>query len=433
VNACVGSVAGRNVDGWIWGTDSQVLQLFSYFDPDLASSRSVGGMEHFGTAQSFLSGSAFQPTHSFCITYACGAFAAGWTASKDETGLPIVGSVSWGTTPVSIGGAFGVASATNPDEEESLRGVWLWRATGPGPKAYDDVGQVESPAGGVAVGTVLANDWIAGVHPSSSFNATLAQSSSEHSGVALDASDGSVDVAAGTPAGTYTLTYQLCDIADPSTCDDAKVTVVVKPYVVDAVNDSGWASPSTGGTAVASVLANDSLTGICATTANVGLSLISVSPSDAGITLDPVDGSVDVARGTPLGNYSVVYQICDNTSFANCDQATASIAVRNYFIGAVGESARISSKTGGTAIASVLSNDTFNTTRATTATVQLSQVSPAIKGITLNLSSGAVTVAPKTASGIYNLVYQICEIASPTNCATTTVTLDLSGGGSGGH
>ncbi|HEY8188974.1 MAG TPA: hypothetical protein VIF64_23100 [Pyrinomonadaceae bacterium] len=428
-NACVGPIAGRNVNDWIWATDSQVLQLFSYFDPDILSSRSVEGLAHFGTAQSFLS--AFQPTQSFCITYACGAFGAGWTASKDDAGLPIIGSVSWGTTPVSANGSFSVAATASPDEELSTRGVWLWRATGPGPYAYDDVGQVASPAGGTAVASVLDNDWIAGVRAIPT-NVTLAQNSSNHSGVTLDASDGSVDVASATSAGTYTLSYRMCDIGNPSSCDDATVTVVVKPYVVDAVNDSGWASPSTGGTAVATVLANDTLTGTRATTSNVTLSLISVSPSDAGVTLDTADGSVDVARGTPLGNYEVVYQICDNTSFANCDQATASIAVRNYVIDAVNESARISSKTGGTAIASVLANDTFNGLRATTATVQLSEVSPPIRGITLNLSTGAVTVAPKTPSGLYNLIYGICEIASPSNCDTATVTLDLSGGG-GGH
>ena len=426
VNACVGSIAGRNVNEWVWATDSQVLQLFSYFEPAVLDSRGVGGLASFGSAQSFLS--AFQPTHSFCITYACGAFGAGWTATKDETGAPIVGSVSWGTTPVSINGSFGVAPTANPDEESSFRGVWLWRATGPGPFAYDDAGQVSSPAGGVAIASVLANDWIAGVRATAA-NVTIGQNSSSHGGVTLDASDGSVNVASGTPAGTYTLSYRMCDSANPSICDDATARVVVNPYVVDALNDSGWASPSTGGTAVASVLANDTLSGTRASFSNVNLSLVSVSPAAGGVTLDLADGSVDVASGTPLGNYAVVYQICDSTSLNNCDQATASIAVRNYVIDAVNESARASSKTGGVAIASVLANDTFNGSRATTATVQLSQVSAPIKGITLNLSSGAVSVAPKTSSGLYSLVYGICEIASPTNCDTATVTLDLSGGG----
>src|SRR5882672_9085399 len=48
VNACVGSIAGRNVNNWVWATDSQVLQLFSYFEPAMLTSRSVQGMTYFG-------------------------------------------------------------------------------------------------------------------------------------------------------------------------------------------------------------------------------------------------------------------------------------------------------------------------------------------------------------------------------------------------
>jgi hypothetical protein len=382
-------------------------------------------MAHFGSAQTFLS--TFQPTSSFCITYACGAFGGGWTASKDVAGLPLIGSVGWGTTPVSISGTLGVVATADPDDAQSSRGIWLWRATGPGPHAYDDAGSVSSPAGGTALASVLANDWIGG-NGASTANVTIVPGASSNPGVSLDVNDASVEVAPATPAGTYNLGYRICDVTNGSSCDDATVTVVVNPYVVDAVNDSGWASPSTGGTAVANVLANDRLSASAATRANVSLSLVSVSPATSGVTLDLVDGSVDVARGTELGNYTMVYRICDNTDLANCDQATASIAVRNYLIDAVNESVRASSKTGGTVIASVLANDTLNGFRATTATVQISQVSDPIRGITLNLSNGAVTVAPKTASGTYNLVYKICEIASPTNCDTATATLDLGGG-----
>lgn len=120
-------------------------------------------------------------------------------------------------------------------------------------------------------------------------------------------------------------------------------------------------------------------------------------------------------------------RICDRTNAANCDQATASILVRNYVIDAVDDSVRASSKTGGVVIANVLTNDTLNAVQATTATVRLAQISPPIAGITLNPSSGAVSIAPKTASGIYSLVYGICEIAAPTNCDSATVTIDLSG------
>jgi hypothetical protein len=46
----------------------------------------------------------------------------------------------------------------------------------------------------------------------------------------------------------------------------------------------------------------------------------------------------------------------------------------------------------------------------------------------LDLSDGSVDVLGKTESGVYLLVYEICEIASPTNCDRATVSLDLSGG-----
>jgi len=425
VTPCTGAIGGRNVNRWIWATDAQVLQLFSLYDADLQTNRSVEGLAHFFPANTFLS--TFRPTQSFCLTYACGAFAAGWTASKDDSGFPLIGSVGWGTTPVSANGSFSVVGTANPDEVDNTRGVWLWRATGPGPHAYDDAGSVSSPAGGPALASVLGNDWIGGSNATTA-NVSIVAGSSSNPGVTLDVNDGSVEVAPATPAGTYNLSYRICDIADGSICDDATVTVVVNPYVVDAVNDAGWASPSTGGVAVASVLANDRLSGTPTTTANVSLSLVSVSPATAGITLDSTDGSIDVARGTDLGNYNLVYRICDNTDLANCDQAAVSVSVRNFLIDAVNDSVRANSKTGGTVIANVLANDTLNGTRATTATVQISQVSAPIPGITLNLSSGSVTVAPKTASGTYNLVYKICEVAAPTNCDTATITLDLGGG-----
>jgi len=424
VNACTGSVDGLNLKDWVWGTDAQVVQLFSYFEPAVLTSPSVEGMAYFGTAQSFLSPFAFQPTFSSCQTYFCFASVSGWTASKDATGKPLVGSVGWGTTNVSFSGSFSIAAAASADETGP--GVWLWRATGPGANAYDDAGQVASPDGGVAVADVLANDWVAGA-PATTANVVISQVSSTDPGVSLDVGSGSVNVAAGTVAGTYTLSYRICDISNASSCDDATVTVVVNPYVVSAANDSGWASPSTGGTAVANVLANDRLSGTPATIANVSLSLVSVSPAEAGVTLNAADGSVNVARGAALGSYALVYQICDRTDPANCAQATASITVRNYVIYAVNDSARASSKTGSTPIASVLANDSLEGARATTATVQLSQVSPPVRGITINVTTGAVSVAPKTSSGLYNIVYSICEIASPANCASATITLDLSG------
>src|SRR5262245_39816136 len=125
VNACTGPVDGLNLKGWVWATDAQVIQLFSYFEPAILTSTTVEGQAQFFSASSFLSGSAFQPTFSSCQTYFCGASASGWTASLDSTGLPLVGSVSWGNTNVSIGGSFSISAAASADETGPGRGVWL--------------------------------------------------------------------------------------------------------------------------------------------------------------------------------------------------------------------------------------------------------------------------------------------------------------------
>ena len=139
-----------------------------------------------------------------------------------------------------------------------------------------------------------------------------------------------------------------------------------------------------------------------------------------------------VAAGTAAGSYSLVYRICEIASPANCDQASVAVTVNPYVVNAVNDSAKASSKVAGTALASVLANDFLGNVRATVATVRLSQVSltPSSNLIRLDLSDGSVDVLGKVNSGRYVLVYQICEIASPGNCDTATVTLDMSGGGS---
>ena len=428
VTACVGSVNGVDLTDWVWATQAQVIELFSYFEPDILASTSLSGQKYFFSATNFLSFLA--PTFSMTLTYQAAAQGSGWTASTDESGFPIVGSAGWGMTNVSIGGHFSLTPSTNAEVGGSL-GLFLWRATGLGTAAafaYGDVVQVPSPAGGTAVANVLANDWVAGA-PATTTNATLTQVSSTSPYVTLDPSSGAVNVTVGVAPTAHVLVYQICNAASADNCDDAMVTVNVKAFVIDAVNDQGGVSPATGGTAVANVLANDTLGGVPATTANVTLLGGSVTPATDAITLNPANGSVNVAQGTAVGSYALVYSICETANPTNCDSATATVTVRPNAISAVNDSARGSSKTGGTILASVLSNDTLNGVRATTASVTLARVSltPASAGITLDTSSGAVKVAPKTQSGTYALVYRICEAADQTNCSQATVTIDLSG------
>jgi YVTN family beta-propeller protein len=287
--------------------------------------------------------------------------------------------------------------------------------------AVDD--NATSPAGRTGVARVLVNDTFNGV-AATLLNVKLTSVSSAHPGVALNAT-GSVSVALGTPVGTYSLVYRICELADPLNCDPATVTVTVIPNAIDAVNDSGVSTRS-GGVAVANVLANDRFAGAQATLAQV--TLAAVSSTNAGVTLNPANGSVAVAAGTAIGIYSLAYRICERASPSNCDQATVTVTVKPYVINAVNDSARASSATPGTALASVLANDLLGNVRATLANVTLTLVSltPASDMIRLDLADGSVDVLGRLNPGLYVLVYQICEIANPTNCDRATVALSLS-------
>ncbi|HYS08730.1 MAG TPA: hypothetical protein VEP66_08290 [Myxococcales bacterium] len=427
LSPCAGVAGALDLTGWTWATDSEVIELFSFYVPEILAGSPVQGQQAFFAAQTFFG--SFRPTFSFFITYQTGQFASGWTASTDAAGLPLVGSVSAGTTPVSIGGSFGVAPASDPAATDRFIGVFLWRPTGLDTGAVianDDVGQVASPAGGTAVANVLDNDWLAGARATTA-TVTLSQESSTSAGVVLDSQSGAVLVASGTQATTHTLVYKACESANPDNCDMASVKVIVPPYVLRAVDDLGTISPSTGGAAVANVLANDTLGAQVATLANV--TLTQMSSTNPRVALDASDGSVDVAMGADIGTHTLVYRICEIANPSNCAEASVTVTVQPYQVVAVADRARVSSKTPGTAIASVLANDWLGNARATPANVSLSlvSISPPNNDIRLDLSDGSVDILRRTQSGTYTLVYQICEIASPTNCGQGTVTLDLSG------
>jgi YVTN family beta-propeller protein len=194
------------------------------------------------------------------------------------------------------------------------------------PKPIDAVNDsgTTTRAGGAAVVNVLANDKFNNA-PATFNTVSLAFVSSTHPGITLTLVNGAVLVAAGTPAGVFSLVYRICEKASPSNCDEAVVTVTLNPYVVNAINDYAKASSKVAGTALASVLTNDFFGNVKATTANVSLSFVSLTPANSKISLDLSDGSVDVLGRTSSGIYLLVYKICEIGNPANCDQATVTL------------------------------------------------------------------------------------------------------------
>jgi len=91
--------------------------------------------------------------------------------------------------------------------------------------ANDDAGtSVNGSTGGTAFTNVLANDTLNGVAVVPS-KVTTTFVSATNAGITLSGTN--VLVAAGTPAGSYTLTYQICEVLNASNCDTAIVTVTV--------------------------------------------------------------------------------------------------------------------------------------------------------------------------------------------------------------
>ncbi|MFD2185975.1 choice-of-anchor L domain-containing protein [Aquimarina celericrescens] len=79
---------------------------------------------------------------------------------------------------------------------------------------------------------------------------------------------------------------------------------------------------------------------------------------------------------------------------------------------------------GGEAVSNILGNDTLGTATATTATVDITVVTPASNpGVSLNTLTGTVNVTGGTPTGFYTIVYQICEASLTAPCATATITI----------
>ncbi|MFY2762431.1 beta strand repeat-containing protein, partial [Arenimonas sp. MALMAid1274] len=231
--------------------------------------------------------------------------------------------------------------------------------------------------------------------------------------------DGSVDVAANTPAGTYTVDYEICELLNPANCDTATVTVIVEAAIIDAVNDSaGPINGATGGTNVVNVLANDQLNG-----APVNPAAITLVPVTNGPLTVNADGSVDVAAGTTAGTYTVDYEICEVLNPANCDTATVTVTVEAATIDAVNDSAGpVNGFIANTNVVNVLGNDLLNGAAVNPADITLVPVTTG--PLTVN-GDGSVDVAAGTAAGTYTVDYEICEVLNPTNCDTATVTVTV--------
>ena len=139
--------------------------------------------------------------------------------------------------------------------------------------------------------------------------------------------NGIVFIPNGTPAGTYILTYSICEKQNPANFDQATITILVTAPIIDAVNDIN--NPPINSQAGASIplYTNDTLNAVPLVSNEVIFTL----DNNGGLTGSFIDinGNLIVPTGTALGTYTIAYSICEIVNPNNCDTAIATIVVKD--------------------------------------------------------------------------------------------------------
>ena len=258
--------------------------------------------------------------------------------------------------------------------------------------------------------------------------------------------DGTVELIPNAPAGNYTLTYEICEKANPSNCSPATVSVtVVAPTMTITTNsycDNN--TPYVSYTVVADNFTPtglltinwiDSANNIVATQSNMPLSGTVLWP---GAVVDsnnkPTDwpGWILVNGQWIQGNDSfeltrpaVTMQFTLNPTqsvVVNYPGAVSGCNARPTFGIHAGNEDDVTvadGLNGSLEIINVLDNDTLNGVPVKPSDVVLKGLDWPT-GITLN-NDGTINIAPGTKGGEHTLTYQICEVANTSNCTTATV------------
>ena len=274
-------------------------------------------------------------------------------------------------------------------------------------------------------GNILTNDRIGGQTPTVATVTIHTTTPTSTTTPRIDPNTGNVIIPAGTPSGTYTMTYYLCERANSSNCSSPTTVTVtvtgvssptpqtVTPTTIEANGDTFVQNGvPTSTTTLGNILTNDKLNG----NLNPAVQSVTITtPSTPAHTpyIHPGTGEVIVPPHTPVGVYELPYTICALASPTVCDTATAVVTVNS--IEAHNDGRHLLGTTVGGTISSVLANDKLNgrTPAASEVTINW-QATPA--GFTYN-ADGSITVAAGTAVGTYTISYTLCATATPTLCS----------------
>ena len=345
---------------------------------------------------------------------------------------------------------------------------------------------IDGTAGGVTT-SVLASDTINGVilNPN---DVTITATSPSSPNVTLDQNTGLITVAAGTPAGVYTVKYEICENIDLTNCSSVTETVTVEdsppsgggggvcPAGTVATPGTFHVASATGGNSPNLTIGQPQAEGSIQTNGAVTF----FGPITMDLTGDPnilvpegelievvlsshfgtsaraeilmsADGVNYTSLGT-TGNGGSVYgawqsnilryddfivpaggarflQVMHQASGVRADgviyNTQCQPGATPPVIVATDENQTVpSSASAQPAVLNVVTNDAFDGVTPSAFDLALNSASILPPELTFDLTTGDVGVAAAAPAGVYSFDYDICEVGT-TNCDTATVTITI--------
>ena len=239
---------------------------------------------------------------------------------------------------------------------------------------------------------------------------------------------GNILIPQGTPTGTYTLQYRICDVKDTHNCAIATITVIVTeiPIAPIVARDDTY-TVTIGTTSITeSIYSNDSIGEQTPNASLVNFQVIGGSKDSDNFYLLSVNlvGNVLIPQGTPIGTYTLEYRICDIYHQSNCDTAIVKVSITSP---PVPPSTLVVTPdkftyTGNAIVGNILDNDTIddNPIELPNDDVNIEAEEPTDTAPYIETSTGNVIVPTHTPAGTYTLNYELC-IENLTICDATTV------------
>lgn len=191
-------------------------------------------------------------------------------------------------------------------------------------------------AGTTSSYNVLSNDSVNNVSPVIPGAVSVVQVSTTNAGVNVN-TNGNVVINSGVPVGSYTVTYKICNNCNNTNCSDV-TSIDVKVQATNLIaNDDIVVSDFTGSTISNSglignfnVVTND--TSLCNPIQPLTSIILTVLSPNSYFSIDvnplsPNYGNVIVNPNTPIGTYSLTYQICEASNSSSCSTATVYLTV----------------------------------------------------------------------------------------------------------